>query len=82
MPIKNALLYFRFERDDRELPVLWHQALLTFVQRYKGDISTEQKEALHKLLKVHSHYQITPNIRRELDSAKCRDFEDAEKMTE
>lgn len=61
---------------------MWHQALLTFVQRYKSDISTEQKEALHKLLKAQSHYQITPNIRRELESAKCRDVENPESMDE
>ena len=66
---------YRFERDERELPVLWHQSLLTFVQRYKGDISSEQREALHKLLRAQSHYQITPNIRRELESATCRDVE-------
>lgn len=35
-----------FKSDTRELPVLWHQALLTFCQRYKEDISTEQKESL------------------------------------
>lgn len=68
----------RFERDTRELPILWHQALLTFVQRYKSDISSEQREALHKLLRAQSHYQITPDIRRELESATCRDVETAE----
>lgn len=67
--------FLRFENDQRDLPVLWHQALLTFVQRYKSDICSEQKEALHKLLRIHSHYQITPNIRRELESATCRDVE-------
>lgn len=41
----------RFEIDRREMPVLWHQAFLTFVQRYKNDISSEQKEALLNLLK-------------------------------
>ncbi|KOB67722.1 Bystin [Operophtera brumata] len=38
--------FLRFQRDHRNLPVLWHQALLTFVQRYKADISTEQRDAL------------------------------------
>ncbi|XP_050455426.1 bystin [Cataglyphis hispanica] len=67
--------FLRFERDTRELPVLWHQALLTFVQRYKSDISSEQKEALLGLLRKQSHYSITPEIRRELQHAKCRDVE-------
>ena len=26
--------FIRFRSERRELPVLWHQALLTFVQRY------------------------------------------------
>ncbi|XP_067014020.2 bystin [Anabrus simplex] len=72
--------FLKFERDRRELPVLWHQALLTFVQRYKGDVSSEQREALLNLLKHHSHHTITPEIRRELQHAKCRDVETAEPM--
>ncbi|KAK2580720.1 hypothetical protein KPH14_011348 [Odynerus spinipes] len=74
--------FLRFERDSRELPVLWHQALLTFVQRYKSDISSEQKEALLRLLKKQSHHTITPEIRRELQHAKCRDVEMSEPTTE
>ncbi|XP_076762856.1 bystin [Xylocopa sonorina] len=74
--------FLRFEKDPRELPVLWHQALLTFVQRYKGDISSEQKEALLKLLKKQSHHAITPEIRRELQHAKCRDLEITEPKPE
>jgi essential nuclear protein 1 len=66
---------FRFQTDTRQLPVLWHQSLLTFVQRYKSDISSEQKEALLELLKVHVHHEITNEIRRELQNARCRDIE-------
>ena len=72
------LLYFflyRFTRDKRELPVLWHQSLLTFVQRYKEDISSEQKEAFMELLRAQSHPAITPDVRRELMQSKCRDTE-------
>ncbi|CAH0393701.1 unnamed protein product [Bemisia tabaci] len=77
--VDAAVFHFlRFERDPRELPVLWHQALLTFCQRYKGDISSEQKEALLKLLRSQSHPTISAEIRRELNSAKCRDLELAE----
>ncbi|VEN51013.1 unnamed protein product [Callosobruchus maculatus] len=70
--------FLRFQNDSRELPVLWHQAFLTFVQRYKADISSEQRDALLELLKKQSHHAITPEIRRELQNAKCRDVEDAE----
>ncbi|CAD6216471.1 GSCOCG00004634001-RA-CDS [Cotesia congregata] len=72
--------FLRFERDTRELPVLWHQALLTFAQRYKSDISSEQKEALLELLKRQYHHTLTPEIRRELQHAKCRDVEGIEPM--
>lgn len=67
--------FVQFQTDTRELPVLWHQALLTFVQRYKSDISSEQKEALLEIIKQHTHRDITNEIRRELASAKCRDLE-------
>jgi essential nuclear protein 1 len=60
------------------LPVLWHQALLTFTQRYKSDISSEQLEALLELLKKHVHHDITPEIRRELSFVKCRDLENGD----
>jgi essential nuclear protein 1 len=33
----------RFRTDTRELPVLWHQSLLSFVQNYRQDISTGLK---------------------------------------
>ncbi|XP_035429568.2 bystin [Spodoptera frugiperda] len=69
--------FIRFQGDHRNLPVLWHQALLTFVQRYKADISTEQRDALLELLRKQSHPTITPEIRRELQAAKCRDVEGA-----
>lgn len=62
--------FLRFEHDSRVLPVLWHQALLTFVQRYKNDISMEQKEALLHLLRKQSHPTLTPEIRRELQEVK------------
>jgi len=70
--------FLRFENDTRELPVLWHQALLTFVQRYKSDISSEQRDALLALLRAQTHHTITAEIRRELQSAKCRDVETGE----
>lgn len=73
-------MYIRFERDHRELPVLWHQSFLTFAQRYKTDISSEQKKALLKLLRSKSHPTITPDIRRELENSTCRDIEMPEPM--
>lgn len=57
------------------MPVLWHQSLLTFLQRYKNDISSEQKEALFALLRKQQHPKLTPEIRRELQAARPRDVE-------
>ncbi|EJD75920.1 hypothetical protein LOAG_17005, partial [Loa loa] len=62
--------YLRFRKEERQLPVLWHQSLLAFAQRYKNDISDEQRLALMELTKVQSHYQITPEVCRELMSGK------------
>merc|ERR1712059_88594 len=42
--------FLNFRSDKREMPVLWHQALLTFAQRYKQDVSSEQKQALLELI--------------------------------
>jgi len=71
----DAVVYhfLKFERDPRELPVLWHQSLLVFVQRYKEYMSSEQNEAIQPLLRKHTHHQMTPEIRRELANCKTRD---------
>lgn len=67
--------FLRFTYERRTLPVLWHQSLLTFVQRYKEDLSTEQKEAILDLIKKQSHHQISFEVRREIISSKSRDSE-------
>lgn len=55
-----------FIEDDRVLPVLWHQCLLVFVQRYKNEVKDEARESLRVVMKKHFHPKITPEIRREL----------------
>lgn len=69
--------FLSFRNDKRELPVLWHQSLLTLAQRYKADLASEQKAALLELLKVQTHPQISPEIRRELQNSASRDLETA-----
>ena len=61
-----------FEADRRVLPVVWHQALLVFAQRYRLEISDEQRERLKALLKSQQHHQITPEVRRELFQAHAQ----------
>ncbi len=72
--VVDALVFhfIRFRNDPRQLPVLWHQALLVFAQRYKEDLTPEQKDALMDLIKHQVHFQITPEIRRECKFAKIR----------
>jgi essential nuclear protein 1 len=55
-----------FVKDERELPVVWHQALLCFAQRYKSELEASQKNKLKLLLRQHLHKGIGPEIRREL----------------
>lgn len=79
--VDAAIFHFlRFEYDKRQMPVLWHQSLLTFVQRYKNDISSEQRDALFGLLRKQQHPKLTPEIRKELQAARCRDVEMDEPM--
>ncbi len=55
-----------FINDKRVLPVLWHQCLLVFVQRYKNEVKDEARDSLRIVMKQHYHPKITPEIRREL----------------
>jgi essential nuclear protein 1 len=74
--------FVRFTQDEEtELPVLWHQALLVFVQRYKNEVGTEGKEKLRDLMKVHFHPKITVEIRRELFGSAAWREERGDAMT-
>ncbi|EPQ26837.1 uncharacterized protein PFL1_05472 [Pseudozyma flocculosa PF-1] len=60
------------ETGERRMPVLWHQSLLVFSQRYKQDLTPDQKGALLDLIRVQKHDGITPEVRRELMTAQAR----------
>ncbi|KAH9514128.1 hypothetical protein Btru_030353 [Bulinus truncatus] len=65
--------FMRFLEVTDKMPVLWHQCLLTLVQRYKNDLTRQQKTQILKLLNYHDHHEITPEIRREITQSKrCR----------
>lgn len=64
--------FCRFASVEGPLPVIWHQALLAFTQRYKADLTADQKERVRSLLHTHAHHTMTPEVRRELFSAPCR----------
>ncbi|KAJ5594577.1 snoRNA-binding rRNA-processing protein [Penicillium hispanicum] len=55
-----------------KLPVLWHQSMLVFAQRYRNDITEDQREALLDLLLVRGHKDISPEVRRELLAGRGR----------
>ncbi|KAI1845755.1 hypothetical protein JX266_008120 [Neoarthrinium moseri] len=55
-----------------KLPVIWHQCLLMFAQRYRNDITEDQREALLDLLLSHGHQKIGPEVRRELLAGRGR----------
>lgn len=58
--------FYSFLEDTRELPVIWHQCLLMFAQRYKFELNDSQKERFKELIKTQFHHSISPEVRREL----------------
>lgn len=58
---------------ETNLPVVWHKAFLAFAQRYKNDITEDQKDFLLETLRQRFHHAIGPEIRRELLSGSGRD---------
>lgn len=45
-----ASYFVRFaSQPSAALPVLWHQSLLVFAQRYKEELTKDQKEALKEV---------------------------------
>ncbi|KAI4103882.1 MAG: hypothetical protein LQ345_007308 [Seirophora villosa] len=60
------------EMSDHKLPVLWHQSLLAFAQRYRNDITEDQREHLLDLLLIRGHKDIGPEVRRELLAGRGR----------
>jgi essential nuclear protein 1 len=64
--------FTRFSGEERQLPVVWHQALLAFVQRYKAEVRREDKAALRELCRAQHHHLVTPEVLRELDASRSR----------
>ncbi|KAF8900011.1 Bystin-domain-containing protein [Mucidula mucida] len=58
--------------DADRLPVLWHQSMLVFAQRYASDLTPDQKDALLDVVRATPHAQIGPEIRRELVNSVVR----------
>lgn len=74
LPVIDALVdhFMRFQGVQGQLPVIWHQSLLSFAQRYKTHLTREQKGRLRDLLQRHLHPKMGPEIRREIFESPCR----------
>ncbi|AMD21317.1 HER038Cp [Eremothecium sinecaudum] len=62
------------EDSTRELPLIWHKAFLSFAQRYKNDITEDQRDFLLETVRQRGHRDIGPEIRRELLAGQTREF--------
>lgn len=71
--------YDAMEDDDEDkdklppMPVVWHKAFLAFAQRYKNDITDDQRDFLIETVRQRFHHAIGPEIRRELLAGKPRE---------
>ncbi|KAF8453631.1 Bystin-domain-containing protein [Terfezia claveryi] len=71
--VDSLVIYFAgFRNVEGSLPVLWHRSLLSFAQRYKNDVSEEQRDVLLDVLLEKGHWEIGPEIRRELVEGRAR----------
>uniref|UniRef100_M4DES3 Bystin n=1 Tax=Brassica campestris TaxID=3711 RepID=M4DES3_BRACM len=50
-----AAHFLRFRKETKVMPVIWHQTLLAFVQRYKHELRKEDKKSLTSLLEKQNH---------------------------
>ena len=67
--ISNIFEYFSsFISSETNLPVLWHQALLVFVQRYKSEFDENRRSTLLELVRLQNHAIISPEVLREIES--------------
>ncbi|GAB4861810.1 snoRNA-binding rRNA-processing protein [Ancistrocladus abbreviatus] len=64
--------FMRFLEETRIMPVIWHQSLLAFVQKYKNELRKEDKTDLNHLLLKQKHRLVTPEILRELNNSRNR----------
>lgn len=60
MQVVDALSrhFLSFEGDSRVMPLIWHISLLVFVQRYKHQLTSADRDALTHLTTVQHHYKV------------------------
>jgi len=52
--------FLGFKKEMRELPILWHLSLLSFAQRYKEELTQQQKKRLEVFVKTKKSCQNYP----------------------
>ncbi|KAJ1694068.1 hypothetical protein LUZ63_010766 [Rhynchospora breviuscula] len=67
----DALLkhFTSFMEKETIMPEIWHQSLLSFVQRYKNELKRKDKYNLRRLMQNQEHDLITPGIKLELENS-------------
>ncbi|ODV95876.1 hypothetical protein PACTADRAFT_49316 [Pachysolen tannophilus NRRL Y-2460] len=60
------------KQEAPPLPLVWHKAFLAFAQRYKNDITEDQRDFLLETVRQRGHDKVGPEIRRELLAGKVR----------
>ncbi|KAK7284160.1 hypothetical protein RJT34_18901 [Clitoria ternatea] len=73
--------FVRFIDETRIMPVIWHQSLLAFIQRYKNELQKEDKDKLRNLLEIQKHKLVTPEITRELNHSRNRGEKEEDLMS-
>merc|ERR1712039_249736 len=58
--------FSRYRKETYTLPVIWHQNLLTFVNRYGPNISEKSRQELKLLVKTQHHRKISNIILQKL----------------
>ncbi|XP_057807495.1 bystin-like isoform X2 [Salvia miltiorrhiza] len=73
--------FMKFYDESRVMPVIWHQSLLAFAQRYKNELTKEDKDDLNTLVERQRHKLVTPEILRELNNSRNRGEKDSDPMS-
>ena len=69
MSVYAQLVAIKLAKQIRKHPDIFLKNV-SLSYRYKHEIRKEDQEALRKLIKVQYHYQVSPEITRELDASR------------
>lgn len=67
--------FMRFKSIPDDLPLHWHKSFLCFAERYRNDITEDQRDVLLDLLQIKGHPMVGPEIRRQLIAGRGRGVE-------